>query len=568
MNVNQLRVSSRLGIGFGLMSVLLVIVSVLGLNRMAFIKSQADDITKINNVEARLAAAMDLTVTERALALRNLILLDSANKKEVQMENDRVGEQAKKYADAARELDAMFSSIPSTSAKEKALLKQIGEQAALAAPFYPRAVQLALDGKKDEAYQLVRFEFRPVQKKWWALMRELASLEQQLNDEALSDADTAYRSARTLMITFAVLALATGALAAWVITRGLLRQLGGEPTEAVRIAGRIAAGDLAVEIETHPRDDASLMFAMRSMRDSLARIVGQVRTGTDTIATASAQIAAGNFDLSARTEQQASSLEETASSMEEMTSAVKQNADNARQANALAMSASHVAEKGGNVVSQVVHTMGAINQSAQKIVEIIGVIDGIAFQTNILALNAAVEAARAGEQGRGFAVVATEVRNLAQRSAAAAKEIKALISDSVDKVDSGNKLVEEAGATMHEVVDSIKRVTDIMSEIVAASEEQASGIDQVNQAITQMDTVTQQNASLVEEAAAAAQSMTEQAGHLAQVVSVFLLAATERGAVHGGTARAEPQLAPVVRLASSHGGGPQPARRGERRQAG
>ena len=568
MNMNQLRVSSRLGIGFGLMSVLLVVVSVLGLNRMAFIKSQADDITKINNVEARLAAAMDLTVTERALALRNLILLDSANQKEVHMENDRVGEQAKKYADAARELDEMFSSIPSTSAREKALLKEIGEQAALAAPFYPRAVQLALDGKKDEAYQLVRFEFRPVQKKWWALLRELAALEQTQNDEALSDADNAYRSARTLMIAFAVLALATGGLAAWLITRGLLRQLGGEPTDAVRIAGRIAAGDLAVDIDTHPRDDASLMFAMRSMRDSLAGIVGQVRTGTDTIATASAQIAAGNFDLSARTEQQASSLEETASSMEEMTSAVKQNADNARQANALALSASHVAEKGGNVVSQVVHTMGAINQSAQKIVEIIGVIDGIAFQTNILALNAALDASRAGEQGRGFAVVATEVRNLAQRSAAAAKEIKALISDSVDKVDSGNKLVEEAGATMHEVVDSIKRVTGIMSEIVAASEEQASGIDQVNQAITQMDTVTQQNASLVEEAAAAAQSMTEQAGHLAQVVSVFLLSASERGAVHGGTVRAEPRLAPVVRLAASHGGVPQPARRGERRQAG
>ncbi|WP_075791452.1 methyl-accepting chemotaxis protein [Massilia putida] len=568
MNINQLRVSSRLGIGFGLMSVLLVVVSVLGLNRMAFIKSQADDITKINNVEARLASVMDLTVTERALALRNLILLDSANKKEVQMEIDRVGEQSKKYANAARDLDTMFSSIPSTTDKEKELLKQIGEQAALAASFYPRAVQLALDGKKDEAYQLVRFEFRPVQKKWWALLRELAAFEQQLNDVALSDADNAYRSARTLMITFGVLALATGGLAAWLISRGLLRQLGGEPTEAVRVAGQIAAGDLAVEIDTHPHDDSSLMYAMRSMRDSLARIVSQVRTGTDTIATASAQIAAGNLDLSARTEQQASSLEETASSMEEMTSAVKQNADNARQANNLAVSASHVAEKGGNVVSQVVHTMGAINQSAQKIVEIIGVIDGIAFQTNILALNAAVEAARAGEQGRGFAVVATEVRNLAQRSAAAAKEIKALISDSVDKVDSGNKLVEEAGATMHEVVDSIKRVTDIMSEIVAASDEQASGIDQVNQAITQMDTVTQQNASLVEEAAAAAQSMTEQADHLAHVVSVFLLSAAERGAAHGVTTRAEPPLAPVVRLPSSRGAAVHPVRRSERRKVG
>jgi len=544
MNFNQLRVATRLAIGYGLLTILLLVVTVLGLNRMAYIKTQADEITKINNVEARLASIMDLTVTERALALRNLSLLDRENTKEVQMEVDRIAEQSKKYAEAAQKLDAMFSTIPGTTAKEKDLLKRIGEQAALAAPFYPRAVQLALDDKRDEAYKLVRFEFRPVQKQWWALMRELAAFEQTQNDEQLLDADAAYKSARTLMITFGVLAVVTAVLAAWLVTRSLLRQLGGEPTEAVRIAGRIAAGDLAVEIDTRPADGASLMAAMRTMRDSLAGIVSQVRTGTDTIATASGQIAAGNFDLSSRTEQQASSLEETASSMEEMTSAVKQNADNARQANTLALSATQIAEKGGDVVSQVVHTMGAINQSAQKIVEIIGVIDGIAFQTNILALNAAVEAARAGEQGRGFAVVATEVRNLAQRSAAAAKEIKTLISDSVEKVDSGNKLVEEAGATMHEVVDSIRRVTDIMSEIVAASVEQASGIEQVNHAMTQMDTVTQQNASLVEEAAAAAQAMEEQADLLAKVVSVFVLDAGQRQAGHAL------RHAPVLTLAA------------------
>jgi methyl-accepting chemotaxis protein len=556
-----MRVASRLGIGFGLMAILLVAATVLGLNRMAFIKGQADNITKVNNVESRLVAAMDLTVTERALGMRNLMLLESTNTKEVQMEVDRVGEQGRKYADASQKLNAMFDTVPGTTAKEKDLLKQIGEQAALAAPFYPRAVQLALDGKKDESYQLVRFDFRPVQKKWWALMRELVAFEQKQNDIALQAADDAYRAARTLMITFGLLALVTGVVAGWLIARSLLRQLGGEPADAVHVAGRIAAGDLAVDIDIHGHDDNSLMAAMRTMRDSLAGIVSQVRTGTDTIATASSEIAAGNFDLSARTEQQASSLEETASSMEEMTSAVKQNADNARQANSLAMSASHVAEKGGDVVSQVVTTMGAINQSAQKIVEIIGVIDGIAFQTNILALNAAVEAARAGEQGRGFAVVATEVRNLAQRSAAAAKEIKTLISDSVEKVDSGNKLVEEAGATMHEVVDSIKRVTDIMSEIVAASEEQASGIDQVNQAMTQMDTVTQQNASLVEEAAAAAQSMQEQAEHLAHVVGVFVLSATQRAAGHAAAARTEPLLAPVVRLESNRTASSAPRRR-------
>jgi len=530
MNFTQLRVSTRLAIGYGMVFFMLVIVTALGLDRMARIKTQMDEVTKVNDVEARLADRMDQSVTERALAMRNLILLDHDNQKEVQMEVKRVEEQGKIYTDAAQKLGVMFSTLASTSPKEKELLDKIGQQAALAAPFYPRAVQLAMDGKGSEAYQLIRFEFRPVQKQWWALLRELAALEAKQNDDQLREADEAYGSARTLMLGFGALALVLGVVGAWLISRGLLRQLGGEPGEAVRIAGRIADGDLAVEIAIHDGDTSSLMHAMRSMRDSLEHIVAQVRIGTDTISTASGQIAAGNFDLSARTEQQASSLEETASSMEEMTSAVKNNADNARQANTLAMSASHVAEMAGDVVSQVVDTMGAINQSAQRIVEIIGVIDGIAFQTNILALNAAVEAARAGEQGRGFAVVATEVRNLAQRSAAAAKEIKTLISDSVEKVDSGNKLVEEAGATMHEVVDSIKRVTDIMSEIVAASDEQAEGIGQVNHAMTQMDDVTQQNASLVEEAAAAAQSMQEQATHLSQVVGVFQLAAIHRSA--------------------------------------
>jgi methyl-accepting chemotaxis protein len=264
-----------------------------------------------------------------------------------------------------------------------------------------------------------------------------------------------------------------------------------------------------------------LLQALKDMNGELVRMISQVRGGIDTIATASSQIAAGNQDLSSRTEEQASSLEETASSMEELTSTVKQNADNARQANQLALTASGVAEKGGEVVSQVVTTMGSINDSSRKIVDIINVIDGIAFQTNILALNAAVEAARAGEQGRGFAVVAAEVRTLAQRSANAAKEIKSLINDSVDKVAAGSRLVNQAGVTMEEVVGSVKRVTDIMAEIMAASQEQSAGIEQVNQAITQMDQVTQQNAALVEESAAAADSMQQQASTLSQAVAVF-----------------------------------------------
>ncbi|MEJ7688536.1 MAG: methyl-accepting chemotaxis protein [Variovorax sp.] len=329
---------------------------------------------------------------------------------------------------------------------------------------------------------------------------------------------------RVARFSVAALALAAVLLAiGWAISRGLLRQLGGEPTQAADITRRIAEGDLAVPIELKKADQSSLLHAIKGMRDALAKVVGEVRSGTDTIATASGQIAAGNHDLSSRTEEQASSLQQTAASMEELTSTVKQNADNARQANQLAVSASEVAVRGGSVVNQVVDTMGSINASSRKIVDIIGVIDGIAFQTNILALNAAVEAARAGEQGRGFAVVASEVRNLAQRSAAAAKEIKTLIGDSVDKVEEGSKQVAEAGKTMNEIVDSVRRVTDIMGEITAASQEQTSGIEQINHAITQMDQVTQQNAALVEEASAAAQSLQEQAGSLVQAVSVFRL---------------------------------------------
>jgi len=305
----------------------------------------------------------------------------------------------------------------------------------------------------------------------------------------------------------------------------LIRNMVGRPlARALKVAETVAAGDLTSRIEVHSNDETGrLMGAMKQMNESLVRIVGEVRQGTDTIVSAAGQIAAGNLDLSSRTEQQASSLEETASSIEQLMSTVKQNGDNARQANVLAASASDVASKGGEVVAHVVETMDSINASSKKIVDIIGVIDGIAFQTNILALNAAVEAARAGEQGRGFAVVATEVRNLAQRSAAAAKEIKALIGDSVEQVEAGSKLVGQAGATMDEIVASVKRVTDIMGEITSASSEQEAGIGQINEAINQMDVATQQNAALVEEAAAASGSLHDQADNLAQVVQVFKL---------------------------------------------
>ncbi|WP_307731081.1 methyl-accepting chemotaxis protein [Massilia agilis] len=308
-----------------------------------------------------------------------------------------------------------------------------------------------------------------------------------------------------------------------LIVRNIERSIGGEPELAAEIARQIADGNLNVDVVTRPRDQSSLLYAMKNMRGNLAGIVSRVRTSTDTIATASSEIAAGNLDLSSRTEQQASSLEETAASIEELTSTVKQTADNARHANELAVTASRIAQEGGSVVGQVIDTMAAINESSKKIVDIISVIDGIAFQTNILALNAAVEAARAGEQGRGFAVVASEVRNLAQRSGAAAKEIKGLIGDSVEKVNTGAQLVDQAGTTMGSIVESVEGVATIISEIMNATQEQTAGIAEINQAVAQMDQVTQQNAALVEEAAAASESMQEQASQLAEVVSVFRL---------------------------------------------
>ncbi|CAN7150501.1 MULTISPECIES: methyl-accepting chemotaxis protein [Duganella] len=339
----------------------------------------------------------------------------------------------------------------------------------------------------------------------------------------MDDIDAAFRE--SLLKSAGVLALVCAVLWAIVsmVNKSLRHTIGGDPEYVGEIARRIAEGDLSAAIKTHEADKASILFGMKSMQLRLADTIGEIRRSADTIATASSEIASGNMDLSARTESQASSLEETAASMEELTSTVNQNADNAVQANQLVMSASAVAEKGGRVVSQVVQTMDTINASATRIVDIISVIDGIAFQTNILALNAAVEAARAGEQGRGFAVVASEVRNLAQRSAAAAKEIKELINASVDSISAGSTLVAEAGTTMDQVVASVSRVTQIMAAITEASSEQSTGIGHVNMAITEMDSVTQQNAALVEQAAAAAGSMQEQAGMLAELVCRFKL---------------------------------------------
>jgi methyl-accepting chemotaxis protein len=397
--------------------------------------------------------------------------------------------------------------------------------------------KLSRSSQDEEAKALIRGKSSTLFNSASEILEKLAQVNIEGGVKASEVGNALFASARWWIIAIIALCIVLGTVQAIWISGLIARPL----VDAVHIAQTVAAGNLTSKIEVSTTDETGqLLAALKEMNDNLQNIVGQVRTGTDVIATAASEIATGNLDLSARTEQQASSLEETASSMEEMTSTVKQNSDNARRANELAHSASGIALQGGNVVSQVVETMGSINASSSKIVDIIGVIDGIAFQTNILALNAAVEAARAGEQGRGFAVVASEVRNLAQRSASAAKEIKSLITDSVAQVEAGSKLVHQAGKTMDEVVASVKKVSDIVAEITNAGREQEVGIEQINQAITEMDTVTQQNAALVEQAAAASASMQEQAENLSRVVSVFKL---EQNAARPVAAAAPPRPA-------------------------
>ena len=519
--MNGTSIRTRLAWGFGGVFALLLILTLLAGARVNRIDDTLNRINNINNVKQRYAINFRGSVHDRAIALRDVVLAPDVGAAGVPLA--LIGRLAQNYTESAGPLDAMFTGVNTVSEEEKAALAGIKAAEQQAQPLIAKVIELRNADSLPEANAVLAQQAGPAFVAWLASINRLIDLEEKMNKAEAASATELAHSFQWWMLALCAIAVAIGSAAAWYISRGLLRQLGGEPGYAMQIAGDIAAGNLAVAIHTRAGDDSSLVYAMKGMRDSLVDIVSQVRAGTANIATASVEIAAGNQDLSGRTESQADTLEKTASAMEELTSTVRQNASNAQQANVLAVSASEVAVRGGAVVSQVVETMASINDSSKKIVEIISVIDSIAFQTNILALNAAVEAARAGEQGRGFAVVATEVRSLAQRSAAAAQEIKSLIGDSVQRVESGARLVNQAGTTMEDIVQSVKRVTDIMNEISVASQEQTDGIVMVNEAIGQMDDATQRNAALVEQATAASTQLHDEAHALSAVVSIFKL---------------------------------------------
>ena len=510
----KLKLRTKMIVSAGLSFTLFILALAVALIGMQNTKARFE--TFLDQDQALLSAgnAMYTQGLQMGQALRNIVM-DSGNK----LAYKNLEDASNAFGQAKQEALALAAADP-------AVLKILNQVAALRERQKPIQEKIVAAAQEDQigAIEMIAKEETPV---WREMRGQLTEFVKAKNAEAASDKESMIEFTQQMLVTslaLALLAAVVGSLMMGWLTRNVMRQLGGEPDYAAGIARDIAGGNFSGVVAVGAKDNSSLLFAMDAMRRQLSHTMGDVKQSADAIDTASREIATGNLDLSARTEAQAASLEETASSMEQLTSTVRQNADNAREANQLAASASDIAAKGGSVVAQVVDTMESIKDSSRRIVDIIGVIDGIAFQTNILALNAAVEAARAGEQGRGFAVVATEVRSLAQRSAGAAKEIKHLIGDSVEKIDAGSILAGAAGTTMAEVVASVRHMTDIMSEIAAASQEQSAGIEQVNQAVAQMDEVTQQNAALVEQAAAAAQSLQDQAARLAHAVERFKLA--------------------------------------------
>jgi methyl-accepting chemotaxis protein len=545
LKLNNFRVGTRLGAGFAVILLLLALLVGGGVWSLRVATEATRDMMSTSLTKERLAEEWFRSVSAgvtRSMAVGK----DPDSGMEAMFAKDAKNHPTRGNANISKELDAM-----PMDPDEQALLDKINENRLRYTSVRDAMMKAKKNGNMEEATRIFDTEFTTVPPLYVASIKAFLDYQHKDIDDIASHIEKTSSFSTRLLTWVGAATLLLGAVFAWLLTLSITVPL----RQAVAAARTVASGDLSARIDVQGKDETGqLLQSLQDMNDSLVNIVGQVRLGTDTIGTASQEIAAGNFDLSARTEEQASALEETAASMEELTSTVKQNADNARQANQMAVSASNVALKGGEAVKQVVGTMSAINASSRKIVDIIGVIDGIAFQTNILALNAAVEAARAGEQGRGFAVVASEVRNLAQRSAGAAKEIKLLIDDSVSQVANGSKQVADAGQTMDEIVASVASVTDIIAEIMTASVEQSSGIEQINAAIAQMDNVTQQNAALVEEATAAAASLHEQAAGLSNVVSVFRLrevavAATQRAAPSPRRAGGKPTAAPAPRPA-------------------
>ncbi|MFC5548128.1 methyl-accepting chemotaxis protein [Massilia aerilata] len=538
---SRFNIGKRLAAGFTLTLAMAVLIAGVGISRLGHVANEAAGVLDAPLAKERLIGEWYVQIF--AAVRRTAAIVKSSDASLGDFFKEDAAATGKRSAELVKQIEPMIA-----PGEEKALWDRIGELRKNYSSARDAAIKAKADGDAELAARILDEKFTPTAKAYQEAVQQLVAMENGRIDSAKGDILAGARSSETLIIVLTVCAVALGALSSILLTRGIVRPI----REAVAVAETVAAGDLTRHIESDSQDETgALLRALRHMNDSLAGIVSDVRGGTSSIHGAAGEISAGNLDLSARTEQQAAALEQTAASMAHLTDTVRQNADNARQANQLAITASSVATRGGNVVGEVILTMGSINESSKKIVDIIGVIDGIAFQTNILALNAAVEAARAGEQGRGFAVVASEVRTLAQRSAAAAKEIKELITASVSKVDAGAKLVDQAGDTMGQVVDSIQRVTDIMAEIASASQEQTGGIEQVNQAIAQMDEATQQNAALVEESAAAAGSLQDQAAKLAHAVDVFKV--EHQAVLAAAPSRIEPKAGvPAVR--------PQPAR--------
>jgi methyl-accepting chemotaxis protein len=511
MKFSQFKIGRKLGAAFVAVFLLIAGMAAIGSAWLSKVSGLATEISTVHREKAELAS--DWYRGTEVNWVRTLAVLRSTDPSLAPIFKPMMEVTSAKISEVQKKLEVLVG-----SAGGKAILKEIGETRKIYVAARDEAMAAKKSGDEAQAQKLVDQKVLPAVGAYLATIEKLARYQQDLVVNAGKEAADYAASGSRLEIILGLIAIAIGSVLAWLITRSITLPL----AEAVEVARAVAGGDLSRHIESHYGGEVGdLMQALADMNDSLLRIVGQVRVSSDQITTASSEIATGNNDLSSRTEQQASNLQQTAASMEQMTSTVQQNADAARQANQLAVTASEIATRGGAEVGRVVTTMDDITQSSKKIADIISVIDGIAFQTNILALNAAVEAARAGEQGRGFAVVASEVRNLAQRSAEAAKEIKTLIGTSVEKVDAGSRLVADAGATMEEIVQSVKRVTDIIGEITAATQEQSTGITQVNQAVMQLDQMTQQNSALVEQSAAAAESLKDQAGKLTEAMSVF-----------------------------------------------